>query len=196
MTIRVVCQRPSLRHGSAAIGGLVLSAMLTWQFADPLPARAADAGSEPGAETQDGAVTFALPDPLPPVPAFDDMVGFTSDGQTRMQFALDPGSYLPGKRQAQITIAARSASGVLNLGYYGFDCLGLRYQMLAYGGADGSWKPATRPAWREVRDGETRNRQFRAVYGAVCQLGGRATATAEQMLERLANPDKNLYTAP
>ncbi|MEZ5651154.1 MAG: CNP1-like family protein [Burkholderiaceae bacterium] len=156
------------------------------------------AGSEEAApsDAANAPARFVLPDVIPRPGSFESLVGFVNDGQSGMRFAVDPNSFLPGDRQAQITIAARSPSGVINLGYYGFDCEDLRYQMLAYGAGDGRWQPARRPTWREVRDGESRNRQFRAVFGAVCQLGGRATQTTDEMLARLSDPRHNLYLTP
>lgn len=140
---------------------------------------------------------FTVPDPMPAAPPFDAMHGFETDGTGgRMRFALDPGSLVLGERSAQVTIAALSDTGVLNLGYYGFDCEDLRYQMLAYGGADGQWHRVSRLRWREVRDGDTRNRQYRAVYGAVCQLGGRAASSVKDVLDRLDDPHKRLYVNP
>lgn len=188
--------QPRLARALPALG-LVL-AVFAMLGASPAHAQFADEGEFSRAPatlpTPDQPPTLTLPDPMPPVPAFEAMTPFTSDGQTTMSFALDPGSLLTGKRYAQVTIAARSATGVLNVAYYGFDCERLTYQMLAYQGSDGRWqasKGANR--WRDVRDGETRNRQFREVYGAVCVLGGNAVADVTTMLERLKDPRRSYY---
>ncbi|MEZ5739978.1 MAG: CNP1-like family protein [Burkholderiaceae bacterium] len=164
----------------------------------PAAAQFADEGesTRPPAtlSSPDQPPTMTMPEPMPPVPAFEAMTPFTSDGQTTMSFALDPASLLTGERHAQVTIAARSATGVLNVAYYGFDCERLTYRMLAYQGSDGQWQ-ASKGAirWRDVRDGETRNRQFREVYGAVCVLGGKAVADVPTMLERLKDPRRSYY---
>lgn len=183
--------------------GAFLAAALSFAVAPPALAQfgdeqsiSGDSTGSPTPKTDRPAAVFVLPDPFPAPPPFEAMVPFESDGQTTMRFALDPASLQLRERSAQVTIAALSASGALNVGYYGFDCEDVRYQHLAYATPDGVWQPVSRQRWREVRDGETRNRQYRAVYGAVCQLGGMSTATVDEVIERLSDPNKRLYLPP
>lgn len=179
---------------AAAVSFAAVTPVLA-QFGDEQSISGDSTGS-PTPKTDRPAAVFVLPDPMPAPPPFDSMVPFESDGHTTMRFAIDPASLQLGERSAQVTIAALSASGALNVGYYGFDCEDVRYQHLAYATSEGGWQPVTRQRWREVRDGETRNRQYRAVYGAVCQLGGMATATVDEVIDRLSDPNKRLYLPP
>lgn len=130
--------------------------------------------------------TLTLSGELPPARAFDKMVVFETDGTTPNRFAIDPASVQLAPRYVLATVAVQSPSGATTTGYYGFACSHLQYRLMAYATSDNQWRVSSKRArWREVRDGEGRNRQFRAVYGAACRLGGRSVSSIDELLRHL-----------
>ncbi|MFK7965361.1 MAG: CNP1-like family protein [Burkholderiaceae bacterium] len=136
-------------------------------------------------EAQTGP-SLVLPQTLPKVIAFADMMPFDVDATTPNTFALDPASVQLTDRYMLATVAVQSPSGAVTNGLYGFACDYGQYRLMAYPRKNGRWQPASkRVKWREIHDGESRNRQFRAVYKAGCRVGGQSAESVDEVLRYL-----------
>lgn len=138
--------------------------------------------------------SIALTGPLPKLVPFASMTPFETDGRTPNTFAIDPASIRLDQRYVMATIGVRSPRGADTIGYYGFDCESMQYRLLAYPGPDGQWQTSSRSAWQPVRDSETRNRQYRAVFDAGCRLGGVPAPSTEAMMQAMSlGREPNIY---
>ena len=186
---RLVSTKPSGRtHFSRALA----LALVLGLPAGPVSAQIGDVdipyGGPPPAiesEAQTGP-SLALPNTMPQVIAFGDMMPFEVDAATPNTFALDPASVQLTGRYMLATVAVQSPSGAVTNGLYGFACDHGQYRLMAYPRKNGSWQPASkRVKWRHIHDGETRNRQFRAVYKAGCRVGGQPAESVDEVLRHL-----------
>ncbi len=146
-------------------------------------------GAKPDAAAASDADQPRLEAPadMPALVDFDAMTPFETDGTSPNTFAIDPASISLQPHYALATIAARSLSGAVTTGHYGFACQHLQYRLLAYPGMDGQWRRSSnRVQWRDLHDGNTHNRQFRAVYNAVCRLGGHSAPSTSDVMRHLS----------
>lgn len=142
-------------------------------------------GPDPKEEVEQSP-TLTLPKDLPPIVEFPGMTPFEVDGTTPNSFALDPASVRLQGRYVLATIAVRSPSGAVTSGYYGFACDHAQYRLMAYPRKNGRWQPASkRVKWRDVQDGESRNRQYRAVFKAGCRVGGKSAESVDELFRHL-----------
>ncbi len=127
-----------------------------------------------------------LPPELPAVRSFEQMTEFDTDGSTSNRFALDPASVRLMPHYVLATVAVLSKTGASTIGLYGFACNHLQYRLMAYPDGKGGWRVSSaRARWRPVRDGETRNRHFRAVYAAACRIGGHSAESTDELMRHL-----------
>ncbi|MGH1358802.1 MAG: CNP1-like family protein [Burkholderiaceae bacterium] len=178
------CHKHLTRLTTAILG-------FTAALAIALPAQAqrGDLDIEYGGQSkpaEDPRPSLALPAKLPAVTSFEQMVEFDTDGATTNRFALDPASIRLQPNYALAAVAVLSAGGASTIGLYGFACNHLQYRLMAYPKPDGSWQVSSpRARWRPVRDSESRNRQYRAVYAAACRVGGQSAESAEELMRYL-----------
>lgn len=143
-------------------------------------------GGEEKPRPADLSPFLELPPELPAVRSFEQMTEFTTDGSSSNRFALDPASVRLLPHYVLATVAVLSQSGASTIGYYGFACNHLQYRLMAYPDSKGGWQiSSSRARWRPVRDGDTRNRHFRAVYAAACRIGGRSAESTDELLRHL-----------
>jgi hypothetical protein len=136
----------TLRSPIAALcAGLLLSISLGTQ---------AQPSAEP--EWQEGDI------PAPPAFALADLVPFVASVNSELRFGVAPGSLSVGADGVvRYVVVARSPTGALNVAFEGLRCK--TGEMKTYArwnasdvaakaasSADGSWKQASQPAWRDL----------------------------------------------
>ena len=175
--------------------GLALPGAVTAQMIVEPNDRPAERSDREFADDSDGERRVGLPQPMPPITRFDAMQPFDVDSGTPFGFAWDPASLRLDGRVAMLASAARSPSGAVTTGYYGFDCERGNWRLLAIPDADRGWRAASSASrWQPVIGTDDRNRRFRALAFAICQ-NKRPIADAREIQRRLStgNPETSRF---
>ncbi|MFA7664761.1 MAG: CNP1-like family protein [Burkholderiaceae bacterium] len=131
------------------------------------------------------AVSAALPDPMPAIPAERALKAFEVSATSRNRFGIDPASLqIRSHRIVQYTLVITSPAGVRNIGYEALDCSKGQAALLAIGRDGEGWTAVTKPTWRPVGAGDTVNAHRLVLARLWCQGAGTSDGTPGGLLQR------------
>ncbi len=169
-------------HGWTARAGMLDGPPEPEPLAAPAPGGAASTPRSAPA-TKPEAV---LPQPMPVLRRFDDLEPFSTDGDSSNRFAFDPDSIRVKSPFVMLTIAVRSPAGATTIGYHAIDCATAQQRLLALADTSGQWQVAdSRSPWRLIMNGDTRNRQYHAIFAGVCRVGKKPADSVGEMVRTI-----------
>ena len=138
-----------------------------------------------GGDDEEPAAFNELEIKLPPPPKSENLVKFQPSAANVNQFFIDSSSITIGSDGVvRYTMVVTSPSGAQNVSYEGIRCETTEQKAYAFGRRDGTWAPASAPAWKKIQYKDV-NRQHGVLYGDYFCPDGVPIRSAQDAIQRM-----------